>query len=82
MSHNDLYLPDKEPFGVSRNHFSVECRGASFFVVDRGSHSGTLVNGERIGGSSGRRELELASGDNTVEAGPEGGPFRFRITLK
>lgn len=82
FTHNDLYLPDEEPYAVSRNHFSVECRGSAFFVADRGSHAGTLVNGSRIGGGSGKREQELSAGENIVEAGPEGSRFRFRITLK
>lgn len=34
---------------VSREHACVECDGSYFWLVDSGSHNGTLVNGEPIG---------------------------------
>ncbi len=82
FSHNDLYIQDKEPFSVSRNHFAIECRMARFFVVDRGSASGTVVNGVRLGAAQGKSELELNNGENTVLAGPEGSRYKFRIELR
>jgi CRP-like cAMP-binding protein len=82
FSHNDLYLADTEPSTISRNHFAIECRGTRFYVVDRGSAAGTLVNGAAIGGGAASSEAELKSGENTITAGPDSSPHRFRLTLR
>lgn len=82
FSHNDLYLPDREPFSVSRNHFSIECRGEAFLVTDRGSESGTLVNGELVGGGTGRSEAPLKRGDNVVQPGREAEKYVFKVELR
>ena len=82
FSHNDLYLCDTKPFNVSRNHFSIQTKQSKFFIIDRGSTLGTLVNDVRIGGPSNRNELELSPGDNMVLAGAQGSPFRFKISLR
>ncbi len=82
FSHNDLYIQDKEPLSVSRNHFAIESRGSKFFVADRGSAAGTLVNGVRIGAASGKSELELKNGENSLEIGPEGSKYKFKVVLR
>lgn len=82
FSHNDLYLPDAAPYTVAKNHFAVESRGAGFYVVDRGSSAGTLVNGTGVGGGSASGEAELKSGENLIVAGPESSRYRFRLTLR
>jgi hypothetical protein len=48
---------------VSRRHASIRRRGDRLHVVDRGSHNGTFVNGERVS------EAELLSGD-VLAVGP------------
>lgn len=82
FSHNDLYLEDKRPYNVSRNHFSVQARMSKFFVVDRGSTLGTRVNDIRIGGPAGGNEIELEKGDNIVTAGDEESPYSFKVSIR
>ena len=82
FSHNDLYIQDKEPFSVSKNHFAIESRATGFFVVDRGSAAGTTVNGILIGGASEKSETELNKGENLLTAGAEGSKFKFKVELR
>jgi len=56
-THNTIGLRD---MNVSRQHFSIERRGESFFLVDSGSRNGTMVNGCLV------REHELKQGDEVV----------------
>ena len=57
---NDLYLVEEgEPMNVSREHFLIDRDEEGFFLQDRGSTCGTLVEGERVGadGQLGRAAL-------------------------
>lgn len=45
QSHCDLQLPDQS---VSREHCAIECRRGRWFVTDRTSRLGTLLNGARL----------------------------------
>jgi len=47
---NDLYLTETlEPMNVSREHFLIDRDEAGFFLMDRGSSCGTLVEGQQVG---------------------------------
>ena len=46
---NDLPIADDKPYQISRNHCSIEREGDNFFVRDRGSSLGTVVNEAPIG---------------------------------
>jgi hypothetical protein len=47
---NDLYLVEPGALlNVSRDHFLIEQREGSYYIVDRGSMCGTLVEGETVG---------------------------------
>jgi pSer/pThr/pTyr-binding forkhead associated (FHA) protein len=47
---NDLYLHESGPLlCVSREHCLIDRQGGTFIIVDRGSHCGTLVEGELVG---------------------------------
>jgi hypothetical protein len=47
---SDLYLFETGPvLNVSRDHFQIELRQGEFFLVDRGSACGTIVEGETVG---------------------------------
>lgn len=81
LSHNDLVIPDREPFHVSRNHCMVGWLEDRCFLVDRGSRLGTVVNGTRIGGEQRVGRIELGDGDNEVWLGGPTTPYRFRITV-
>ena len=80
---NDLWLLDKVPFLVSRNHLTVLLvDGARYVVQDRGSHLGTIVNERKIGGNSPFKEVELEDGDNVIILGHASSPFKFRAAVE
>lgn len=79
---NDLYLPDRPPFNVSRNHMSINYLSGEFYVLDRGSSLGTIVNGVKIGGGVSSFKANLKKGENTVILGSETSPFVFKIIIQ
>lgn len=81
LYHNDLSIPDREPFHVSRNHCMVSWLDGRCFLLDRGSRLGTVVNGIMIGGGQRTGRVELRDGDNEVRIGAANTPYRFRITV-
>jgi CRP-like cAMP-binding protein len=79
---NDLSILDSKPFNVSRTHAAIDSmEDGSLVVVDRGSHLGTIVNGQRIRGDSSTRHVKLLPGENTLVLGSRNSPFQFRITI-
>jgi pSer/pThr/pTyr-binding forkhead associated (FHA) protein len=81
LSLNDLYLPDGEPFQVSRNHCAIDLApDGSYLVLDRGSTLGTVVNGERIGSTVRVFEAPLSAAQNTLVLGNSESPFRFQLS--
>lgn len=79
---NDVYL--KEPASglgqISRDHFAIERMEDQFFVVDRGSVSGTIVAERRIGGHRKGGRTVLRMGDE-ITVGDERSPYIFRFTM-
>lgn len=78
---NELAIPDREPFAVSRNHCAITCVETRCFVIDRGSRLGTVVNGALLGGGTANVRAELREGDNEVVLGDFESPYRFRFVL-
>jgi pSer/pThr/pTyr-binding forkhead associated (FHA) protein len=61
---NDLYLKDAgKLLHISREHFQIERRNGSFFLVDRNSMCGTIVEGETVGKGRNGGERQLQNGD-------------------
>ncbi|MDO8804324.1 MAG: cyclic nucleotide-binding domain-containing protein [Elusimicrobiota bacterium] len=81
FSNNDLYLEDKKPFNISRNHFSIQAKMPGMFIVDRGSALGSIVNDSRVGGASGMSEIVLQPGENILIVGDPESPYKFKITI-
>jgi CRP-like cAMP-binding protein len=82
MDLNDLWLLDRMPFHVSRNHASIALTDAGKLVVnDRGSQLGLIVNEEVLGGWKGRLQATLDPGDNTVVIGGRMSPYQFRVSI-
>jgi hypothetical protein len=80
---NDLWLLDSAPFQVSRNHLSIDLwDGHQLIVRDRGSHTGTIVNEQPIGGKSRATVAPLAMGDNVVIVGAPQSPYQFRVNVQ
>ena len=76
---NDLWLLDRQPFNVSRNHVSIELQGNSVLVKDRGSSMGTHVNDDFLGGDAKVRQSTLVDGDNVLILGGRTSPYQFRV---
>lgn len=61
---NDLYLLESgPPLNVSREHFQIERRNGDYYLVDKGSACGTLIEGIVVGGDRVGGEQRLANGD-------------------
>jgi len=78
---NDLPIADDKPYQISRNHCSIEREGDNFFVRDRGSSVGTVVNDAPIGLAEDTLTKDLQGGANEVLLGADDSPFKFKITL-
>ena len=78
---NDLAIADDKPYQISRNHCSIEREGDHFFVRDRGSTVGTVVNDKPIGLAEDTLTCDLHGGDNEILLGADDSPFKFKITL-
>jgi cellulose biosynthesis protein BcsQ len=52
-THNDLAIPDHQPWQVSRRHAHLIERGGRIGVIDLGSTHGTWVGDRQLGGHSG-----------------------------
>lgn len=81
FSSNDLLIADEEPFQISRSHCSIEREGESFFVRDRGSTLGTIVNGKPIGVQHSCLTADLRKGVNTLVIGSARSSYKFQIEL-
>ena len=82
VPNNDLYL--NEPGNVvtvSREHCQIEQQGSSFVLVDRGSHCGTLVEGERVGGQRKGGAQPLHDND-VIIVGPSESQFTFKFVVR
>lgn len=79
---NDLFLPDRAPYNVSRTHALLDLQEGMVVIQDRGSHLGLYVNQVHVGGHSAAQKAELKKGDNVVIFGGHSSPFRFRIHVE
>jgi CRP-like cAMP-binding protein len=80
---NDLWLLDKTPFEVSRNHMSIDIwDGTQYIVRDRGSYLGTIVNETQIGGGVAKAVAALSPGDNVIVLGGPKSPYQFRLNIQ
>ena len=78
---NDLYLVDDgHLLNISREHFQIEKNGTRFFLYDRGSACGTLVNEDAIGGNEGEDTSELRDED-IITVGTRQSPYRFQFIV-
>ena len=78
----DLALHDRRPFQLSRCHFAIIRNNDGLAVIDTGSRQGTIVNGTRLGESTGLLRAALRMGENSVIAGGPGSPYRFTVYLR
>ncbi len=81
LAHNDFFIRDGEPYRISRNHCAIDREGDRFFVRDRGSTLGTIVNGRSIGLGSDSISAPLKAGENKIRLGGEDSPFLFDLRI-
>jgi hypothetical protein len=81
LSQNELGIRDREPCQISLNHCAIVRLGTRYFLIDRGSRLGTIVNGSAVGGRLRPGCIELTDWTNEVALGEEGTPYRFRLTI-
>ena len=81
---NDLFIREKKPYVVSRNHLALKNEAGCVWVVDRGSSFGTIVNGNEIGRHTGITRARLDQEENQIILGPVTSKFIFllKVTAK
>ena len=79
---HDLPIADEKPYQISRNHCSIEREGDHFFVRDRGSSLGTVVNDAAIGLAENSLTQDLRGGENQILLGSDDSQFQFKVTLR
>ena len=78
---NDLYLVELgETHNVSREHFQIESEAGRYFVTDRGSACGTLVEGRKVGGDRTRERVEIHDRD-VIIVGTSVSSFVFKFRI-
>ncbi|MGC8870385.1 MAG: FHA domain-containing protein [Brevinematia bacterium] len=70
----EQFLDPATAMTISRNHFTIYFRGGKFFIEDRNSTNGTLLNGQEIRGTG---PHEIKDGDTISPAGVVS--IKFRI---
>lgn len=74
---NDIYLRESgHRLRISREHFLIRRREDGFYLEDRHSACGTLVNGELVGGRRRGGQRRLQHGD-VIHAGGQASPWTF-----
>jgi len=79
---NDLWLDDRLPYHVSRNHALIDFSEGQVILKDRGSSLGIIVNETVIGRNAEEQQKVLNLGDNIVVFGGATSPFQFRISIQ
>jgi len=81
FSSNELGLSDDASAEVSLNHCAIVRVGSRYFLIDRGSRLGTIVNGVAIGGHARTGCVELKEWNNEIALGNPDTPYRLRLTI-
>jgi hypothetical protein len=76
---NDIYIEEiGELHHLSRDHVLFEAEGGEFFITDRGSSSGTIVEGIRLGGDREGGRTQLHDHDVIILGTPMS-PYIFKF---
>ncbi len=79
---NDLYLPEKgSRIHLSREHFLIMEKNGRYFLEDRGSACGTLVERCFLGGARQGGWCELSHADVIIPGG-SGSRFVFKFSVR
>jgi pSer/pThr/pTyr-binding forkhead associated (FHA) protein len=78
---NDLYLVDDgHLLNISREHFQIERDGERFYLFDRGSACGTVVEERSAGGGDREETIEIRDGD-VITIGTRQSPYVFQFMV-
>lgn len=78
---NDLVINEEKPYTVSRNHVAIVKEEDGIWIVDRGSASGTTVNGKELGGKNHETRLRLEREVNEIVLGSITSKFIFQLNV-
>lgn len=81
FSKTRLLIGDRMPYRVSRSHCAIEHEKGAYFIQDRGSKLGTIVNGISLGNGSKEHRVRLQTGKNSLVLGPANSTIRFVVTV-
>ncbi|MBN2601970.1 MAG: response regulator [Candidatus Marinimicrobia bacterium] len=81
FSDSGFYIQDVVPYSISKNHLLINFYENQYYILDCGSHLGTIVNNEHIGRKTSRYKSILIDGENILIIGNESSPYKFKITL-
>ena len=80
---NQLAIFDEQPYSISRNHCAIEMIDGTLYVRDRGSYTGTIVNGKRINGNGTSVDrVELNAGENSLILGGVESRIRLKVIIE
>jgi CRP-like cAMP-binding protein len=83
LVHNDLELCDQIPWQISRHHAAFVLEEGRVGVIDRGSTLGSTVDGQRIGGPSGKPGPVFFTGsEGTLVLGKSDSRYEFQIVVE
>ena len=78
---NDLYLVEVSGMlDVSREHFQIEREAEQYFLTDRATACGTLVEGRKVGGARKRERVPLHDHD-VIIVGTSASRFVFKFRI-
>jgi hypothetical protein len=79
--HNDLVLPARDTAPVARSHCMFINVDGRCFLIDRGTRSGTFLNGQRVGGAGVPSRVELDEGRSELSIAGARSAYRFHVTV-
>jgi len=80
LSYNDLRIPDSMPLQVSRHHIELIIEQGRIGALDRGSHLGSIIDGQNLGGEEGTPgPLFFKGSEGKLVLGNTKSPFKFKI---
>jgi pSer/pThr/pTyr-binding forkhead associated (FHA) protein len=78
---NDMYITEVgDPLNVSREHFLIDRDADGYFLLDRGSACGTLVEGALVG--AGRPERTRLKDHDVIIVGTSFSRYIFKFRLE
>ncbi|MBF0430292.1 MAG: cyclic nucleotide-binding domain-containing protein [Fibrobacteria bacterium] len=79
---NDLKIPDKQPWQISRHHVSFISENGNIGVFDRGSHLGAIVDGKPIGSKNGQPgPVFFKKKEGTLTLGTAHSKYTYRVVI-